>query len=156
MAEQTYPYDDDYFKYDYDTHRYVLTSNAILDDLNMNMSSLNPTESATKDNMSNVYLKRISDIIYRVIYRATTQPQYVEYLLAKCPSARNILKNAMEEQFLYMRARGDLSLYGNGAEAISPNVKDILEQPLTETGLSAVYRGQYSLIFYVDYTGNEY
>jgi len=166
---QTYPYDDDYMTYDFDTHKYILTNQAVLDDLNINLiTTLDPTNSASAQGNVQKFLKRISDIIYREIYKVSTNMYWVEYCMAKCPSARQKIKDAMEEQIESFMFNGDLSVYSGidmkkntvmpdiSNRILCANARAILEQPLIETGLPLLYSGFYNVYFTVDYTANEY
>lgn len=164
-----YPYDDDYMRYDYNTHRYVLTEKDVLDNLNINLSEvLDVTGSANRQSMVNKFLRYISNLVYREIYKVNMQKFIIEYILAKCPSAREQLKQAMEEQIEYFMFNGDISVYSGvdfkkntiapqtSDRVLAPNARDILTQPLLETKVPILYAGKYNMLFEPKYKEENY
>ena len=99
MAVKTYPYTDENMEYDYDNHRYVLTDKCVLDELNIDLiMRLNTRGSAVQQLQPKKFLKRVSAIVYTQIYRHNINNEVQEYILAKAPSARQIIKEAMLNQ----------------------------------------------------------
>lgn len=112
MANITYPYSDENMEYDYDSHRYVLTEKCVLDELNINLNSrLNNRGSANNQSVAKFILDEISSSIYLHIYASSNQDDLKEFLCAKCPSARKIIKDAMKQQLLYLLASGEIARY---------------------------------------------
>lgn len=160
---QTYPYDDEYMKYDYNKHRYILTPKCILDELNINLNErLNTRGANNKENYAQQVLDQISLQIYNFIYSHNSQWLFTQKILAKAPSARFVIKEAMKQQIMYFLMNGQIDKYSGvdlrkntalnpnsirGDIAIDPQAIIFLENPLQETGLSLLYRGRYMSIF---------
>lgn len=157
-----YPYSDELMYYDFKKHRYVLTTKCVLDELNTNLSArLNVKGAENAENYAQSILDQISLQVYNFIYQHNAQWLFVQKILAKCPSAREIIKEAMKQQVLYFLMNGQLDKYSGvdvrnnramdlrdlrGIGAIDPQTIIILEQPLAETRLSLLYRGRYNNI----------
>lgn len=165
----TYPYNDEYLKYDYENHKYILTEKACLDKLNINLGELlNLGGSANQEREINNFLEEISDFIYSQIYDYSSQWQIQEYQIAKCPSARDVIMKAMLKQIDYARLNGALYQY-SGVDVkkgtkmqdfsdryLSPMSKSILSKPLTETNVPLLYAGKYALVFKPNYQEENY
>lgn len=165
-----YPYSDEHLVYDYEEHKYRLTPKFVLDKLNVDLKArLNAKGSYSVENLAQNILDQISDEIYSFIYQHNMNNELQEFILAKCPSARDMIRNAMKEQVLYFLANGDLNQYsgvnlrsGQTMEnfydkAISPIAKNILAKQLKETGVSILYQGQYKPVFMCfDYEKDRY
>lgn len=160
----TYPYDDEYMKYDYDEHRYILTEKAVLDKNNTSLiERLNYGGEVNKERVANIFLDEVSYLLYNEIYDYSTQPYIQEYMIAKCPSARNIIMNAMLKQVDYVLVNGFLNQYsgvdfkknnkleGISGKFIAPLAKSLLSRPLIETKVPLLYAGKYAMIFEPDY-----
>lgn len=108
----TYPYNDENMIYDYEEHRYILTEDCVLRELNIDLSQrLNTKGSASKQDLPKQILNEVSISIYSEIYASSNQDELKEYLCAKCPSARKILKDAMKQQLLYLLTSGEVARY---------------------------------------------
>lgn len=164
MAENTtYPYSDEMMYYDYTKHRYILTAECVLQELNIDLADrLNTSGSNNKENTPKYILDIISMQIYNFIYSFSTKYLYVQWLLAKMPSARDILKECMKQQVLYFLINGQIDKYSGvdfrkntgielnrirGINAIDPMTYNMLQQPLYETGVSLLYTGRYPVLF---------
>lgn len=168
-----YPYSDELLYYDETQHRYVLTPKAVLYALNVNLADRlnNRGVNSAEDNASAV-LNQISLEIYNFIYKHNAQWLYVQKVLAKCPSAREVIKQAMIQQVAYFLVNGQIDKFNGvdlrsgrvidlrdirGYASIDPQAVTILEQPLVETGVSLLYRGRYSIPPFVpDYKEAKY
>lgn len=165
----TYPYNDEYMTYDFDEHRYILTPKAVLDKLNIDLiERLNPGGSATRERVPHQFLDEISDIIYSQIYDYSSQPSIQEYQIAKIPSARRVIMDAMLKQVDYSLVNGFLDQYsgidlkknskvdGLSSRYLAPRAKSKLSNPLIETGVPLLYAGKYSMIFKPHYEEEGY
>lgn len=164
-----YPYNDDYMVYDYDEHRYILTAQAVLEKLNIDLSTrLNIGGASNIENIANIFLNDISDIVYSEIYEYSSQPYIQEYQIAKIPSARKVIQKAMLRQVEYALVNGFLQQYSGidlkknnaldkmSGRYLSPLAKSVLSKPLIETGVPLLYAGKYSMIFKPDYDKGRY
>ena len=164
-----YPYDDNYMKYDYEEHRYILTEKAVLDKNNISLSErLNVAGAVNKASLPNKFLDEISEIVYTQIYDYSSQPEIQKYQLAKIPSARNIIMKAMLRQVDYALVNGFLDQYSGvdlrkGTKSpkfderyLCDRAKSILKNPLIETGIPILYCGKYPYIFKANYKKDNY
>lgn len=152
----TYPFDDLYMKYDYMFHRYVLTPKVVLDKLNEDLTKFSPANSANKERDAQIMLDNVSVEIYNYIYDGAENYLVQEFASAKCPSARNILMQAMLEQIKYFMFNGSISVYsgvdfkknvvGENAEGriVAPNARKILDRVIQELGVPLTYKGQFT------------
>lgn len=163
MADTTYPYSDEMMFYDYTKHRYILTPKCILEELNIDLAErLNTAGSNNQENAPKFILDLISMQIYNFIYSFSSKYLYVQWLLAKMPSARDILKECMKQQVLYFLINGQVDKYSGldfrknnalelgkirGLASIDPIAYTMLQQPLYETGVSLLYTGRYPVLF---------
>ena len=165
----TYPYDDEYMAYDYDEHRYILKPQATLDKLNLNLiERLNPGGAVDRARVPHQFLDEISDIVYSQIYDYSSQPLIQEYQIAKTPSARKVIMDAMLRQVDYSLVNGFLDQYsgidlkknskvdGLSGRYLAPRAKSKLSQPLIETGVPLLYAGKYSRVFKPHYEEEGY
>lgn len=103
-----FPYDDEYMKYDYRTHRYVLTEKAVLDELGENLDViLTNSDPVTR----NAFLKKISLSVYNYIKQQSASFEYIEYILAKDGRLRDTIKEMLVSQVEYMLADGAVADY---------------------------------------------
>lgn len=164
----TYPFDDEYMRYDYDEHRYILTERAVLDKLNINLyESLNSAGVVNKERAPQLFLDEISDFIYSQVYDYATQWEIKEYEMAKLPSARKNLMKAMLKQIDYVNTSGLLYQYcgidlkkntkidGMSGRFLAPLAKSALTKTL-ENGVPLLYAGKYPYIFKADYEKYNY
>lgn len=93
-----YPYDDEYMKYDYRMHKYVITDKAVMDLLGENLNTiLVDPEPTTK----NAFLREVSGSVYDYILSASQSPDYIEYILAKDGSLRQTIQDMLISQVKY-------------------------------------------------------
>lgn len=136
------PYSDPYLRYDFQSHRYVLTSEYVLEKMNRNLSEILAENGsyADKANEAEILLDRVSMLVYDFIYMTTLTPLKKERELALNKRNRNTLMLAMREQLVYMLTNGDVSQFSsvnvdNGAildpyamrqATIAPTAKEVL------------------------------
>lgn len=103
-----FPYDDEYMIYNYRMHRYVLTDKAVFDILGENLNViLVDAEPVTK----NAFLKKVSNTLYEYILSASQSPDYIEYIMAKDGSLREMIRDMLISQVEYMLANGAVDSY---------------------------------------------
>lgn len=159
-----YPYDDEYLVYDYDEHRYILTPKAVLDKLNLNLiERLNVGGAVNRERVPYQFLDEISDIVYTEIYNYSSQPEIQEYQIAKLPSARKVIMQAMLRQVDYALVNGFLDQYSGidlkknskvddlSSRYLAPRAKSVLSKPLLESKVPLLYAGKYAMIFTPNY-----
>ena len=163
-----YPYDDEFMVYDYEEHRYILTPQAIIQKLGVDLAELNFGGIANVEMASQLFLDEISDFIYNQIYDYSSQPYIQEWQIAKYPSARNVIMKAMLKQVDYVRVNGFLHQYSGvdlkknvanikmSDKFLAPMAKSVLTKPLIESGVPLMYAGKYSMIFKPKYEEEEY
>lgn len=108
MGNMTYPYDDLFMRYDRRTHRYVLTIKYLTDIAGIDVER-RTQNNVQNQNVVNAALDRISNLIYGYLAKHN-DAQTIKYVIAKCPSARAIIMDAMGAQAAYVFSVGDLTL----------------------------------------------
>lgn len=103
------PQNDYAMTYDKSRHRYILTTEDVLVNLNINLHAELRTNGLAADeaNEADKLLDRVSRIVYQHIYIHASSPRKMERRLALDPGLRDIIREAMEEQLLYILANGD-------------------------------------------------
>lgn len=103
------PQNDYAMTYDKSRHRYILTTEDVLVNLNINLHAELRTNGLAADeaNEADKLLDRVSRIVYQHIYSHASRPRKMERRLALDPGLRDIIREAMEEQLLYILANGD-------------------------------------------------
>ncbi len=155
--KQQFPYDDEIMKYDYTTHRYVLTEKGVLSELGESLDViLNATGDANPSTLAERLLKRVSQIVYTWLYKDTMGKEWLEYILAKYPPLREVVKHMLQAQLMYMLENGDIGLYSgvNVAKGqvmdiaamrdrarIAPDVEDLGIQIIPGLGICLKYAG---------------
>lgn len=150
------PFSDEQMKYDFEEHRYILTKEYVLKRSGIDLSKvLKPGFIDQPQQRVDNFLNQLSDEIYGWIYEHNADNDYQEYLLAKNPLLRNIIRNAMFQQVLYVLVNGDLNMYsgvnvksGQIADqrkmveaAIAPAAKRELNKIIPGIGLAITYQG---------------
>ena len=133
------PYNTDYMIFDEITGRYVLTSKAVLDNLGIDMNI------AAKDNANgvNAFLNRVSAFTYRKVHEYGVD-EFQDKIIATTEKGRELIQEAMLEQFFYMKNVGDLSLSLKQEERAlyaSDRVVEIFEAVIPEIRRSLIYVG---------------
>lgn len=140
-----YPYSDQYMTFDVATNRYILTEDYALEQLGINLSErVNERNSENAQIAVKRILRTVSNQIYNYIHLHCVNDMLRDVVIAKVPSARAIVQEAMGEQLVYMAMKGDLSRSTDKdkrALYIDENAKNILERQIPELGYSLLYRG---------------
>lgn len=153
-----YPFSDETMIYDTITHQYALTPEYFArvtgEDL---YTRLNTRGVVDRNAFAKNWLRNVSRVLYAYIYRSSTHTPFVEYLLAKTPELRDLLKDALVEQGLYMLANGDISKFSGVdirrgsvidrntliASAVSPIAVDILSRTFNPNLPCILYQGNW-------------
>lgn len=160
----TYPFDDTYMTYDAINHRYKLTQAAAKDLCNVNLETeLDLSGLPNAGNMADQYLDNVSMQIYQYIYSCAANLYAAEYDLAKEARLRNVIKDAMRYQLIYMVANGDLTSvsgvnFRNGQVMDLNAIQKASIAPLARNILinSGICYTGYSPAFTPDYEGEAY
>lgn len=155
---QTYPYDDKVMKYDYKTHRYVLTEKGVLNELGENLQLILDTGGdANPSTLADRFLKKISQTVYLYLYSDSMNEQWLEYILATYPPLRDWVQEMLLAQVLYTLVNNFVSDYsgvniarGNamdinalrGRAKIADEVEEIANRFIPGLGYSLKYTGQ--------------
>lgn len=140
-----YPYSDEMMKYDFKVHRYILTEKCVFEELNIDMSERIRRGAINKQGMIGNLLNLASQHVYNFIHQHNNT-QAVNYIMAKTPTARDVLKEAMKSQLMYLLSVGDLSISVDNEKRklwFSETAKLALNAVLPETGTTLLYRGGY-------------
>ncbi len=156
---QKFPYSDNEMTYDYAKHRYVLTIDYVRNVLGVDLTAeYNTNNSVTSPIVLKSFLDNASSEVYNYLY-AHNNTKTIQYIIAKCESARAIIKEALSKQVLYTVFNGDLGFSSKKEEqemSLSKYAKEILDnQEVSETGTTLTYVGPYSFNA-PDYKKGEY
>ena len=141
---QTYPYDDANMKFDNLTKRYVLTEQCLISmgiDLRGRLAG---RKAITPDLLINQVLETVTDQIYAFIHSHSADNARQDYIIAKIPSARMIIYQALKKQVVYLLNVGDLTNSAKEEEqrnAINVVARQILNTTIHEIGCSILYAG---------------
>jgi hypothetical protein len=122
-GELTYPLTDDLMKYDKVRHRYVLTRYGVELVTGINLERQVNAAVGQTSNMADFYLRMVSDKIYNYVYSKADNKPLLEYVMAKSPTARQMLFDAMIAQTLFFITNGDISQF-SGVNIKNGNVID--------------------------------
>lgn len=146
MEEITYPYNDDYMIFDESINRYVLTEKCITDKLGIDIAGrINARNAVNQQAMISRLLRLVSDHVYNFIHEHNVNTEKQDRFIAKVPSLRRIVQEAMEEQFLYVSQVGDLSRSPDKEKRLiymDEQAKMILGRIVPELGFSILFTGR--------------
>ena len=141
----TYPYSDEYMTFDERTNRYILTEKCAFDKLGLDISeTLNDRNATNQQSALKRVLRQVSNTVYHYIHQYNLRTDLQDFIIAKVPSARAIIQEAMEEQLLYMAMKGDLSRSTDKEKrslGMDENAKGALERFMPELGICILYTG---------------
>lgn len=150
-AKPIYPYDDEYMIFDKKSGRYILTEKCVLDKIGIDLSGrINERNAINPTALIQSYLKRTSNMVYNYIHQHNDS-RIQDLLIAKIPSLRRIIQEALEDQFLYVATVGDVSRSTDKdrrAMSIDENCKADLLQDVPELGTTILYTGDLSRWIY--------
>lgn len=157
----SFPYSSDDMTYSTETHRYTLTPEYVLKETGITLQQvLNPGLMSQPQQVAQIFLEKISKSIYKYIYETNRENYKQEYLLAKLPTLRKIIREAMLQQVLYVLNNGDLAIYSGvnvktgqimdlrqlQQAGISPDAKRELDTQLPEIQVAITYQGQLPIL----------
>lgn len=136
-----FPYSDEYLYYDTVSHRYILTENYV-------MAKFSKTLISKYKSSLPLILDRVSALVYGYIHEHNDSLMQ-DYIIAKTQGGRDIIREAMSNQFTYMCIVGDLSMSSDNnkrANYIDITAKNSLLKTIPEIGTTILYTG--SLCYY--------
>lgn len=135
---ETYPKKDEYMVYDFKAHRYVLTLKYVTDVLGIDLENrINSNGAVNGQAIINRILNTASVHVYNYVFEHNINRRAQEWIIAKCPSAREIVMQAMGEQLAYLLTVGDLTRSTKASERanyMDMQAKSILDQDVCEIG----------------------
>ena len=131
-----FPLSDNDMIYDYTKHRYILTTDYAINALGIDLvEKMGGVRAVNATGALNALLDiRLSLRLYSIIY-SHNDKELMEWILAKSPSARKVLLEAMSQQLLHMVTYGE-----DEKHWVSPEAYAVLLQPIDETKKSVLYR----------------
>lgn len=140
-----YPYSDHYMTFDETSNRYILTEQYALEQLGINLAErVNERNSNNQQIAVKRILRTVSNQIYNYIHLHCVNDALRDVVIAKVPSARAIVQEAMGEQLVYMALKGDMSRSTEKDKRelfIDENAKNILLRQIPELGYSLLFTG---------------
>jgi hypothetical protein len=143
-----YPLIDEHMNYDYENHRYVLTSKFVFDNYGVMLTNLMIDEQLVLP-----FLKLVSVQVYNFIHKHNVNNLLQDFIIAKTKNGRRIIKEAMEQQFIYVLSMGDISRMQEEVRKtawLDVNAEEILGQTIPEIRSSILYTGNLKLFSTVD------
>lgn len=141
-----YPYSDDYMRFDDVTKQYVLTETALMSKGINLRARLEENTTVIPDTVIENVVQTASDMIYQYIHMHNIDNEMQDYIIAKVPSARQVIYRAMLYQVMYVCNVGNLYLSKEKADrdaAIDVLAIQILNTTLPEVGRSVLYTGSW-------------
>ena len=148
MNTFTNPVSDDTMVYNKQEKRYILTENYVRE-RGIDLSLILDTEhSPEPSKVPELFLDRISMLVYNNIYSYGRQREDKEYLLACNENLRPVIRDAMIERISYIYSSGDLSVKGGAIieQGTRIETQDLIASPVEEDMLRSVgilHRGKY-------------
>jgi hypothetical protein len=133
------PYSDSYMIYNNSDHHYILTEKCALESLGINLKERTKNEVAIKR-----VLRLASTQVYGFIHEHNTNNDLQDFIIAKTESGRKIIREAMEEQLLYLTLGGDISRvhdWQKQAMFLDSSAKRVLYRTIPEIGTTVCYTG---------------
>jgi hypothetical protein len=164
IYQNEYPISAEDMVYNKDKHMYILNADYIKQNTGIDLTLMvNSPYVVDKATAVNNLLADISMQLYLFIYNHNMRyKDYIEYLLAKSPKARDMIREALMKQVSYIVRNGKINesvvinvsynqnnAYApieelRGDRAIHPEAIMILSEPI-ENGLKILYSGNYWL-----------
>lgn len=145
-AKRIFPYDDEYMIFDELTGRYVLTEKYITDVLAVDLDTrITERTTINPQGMKKQLLRLASNHVYNFIHEHNVDNRRQDCFIAKVPSLRKIIMQAMGEQFIYISVVGDLSRSTDSAKRavwFDTQAANTLSQIVPELGMSILYTGR--------------
>lgn len=125
----TYPYSDNNMRYDYSSHRYVLTSDGVRSLLAINIETEFRTDIA---NSKEAFLNLVSLQTYNIIHNYSVDNSMQDYVISKTESGRKMICEAMCQRLLFLVTREDM---------YAESFNSIINRSLPEIGCTITYAG---------------
>lgn len=135
------PYSDEYLTYDFNTHHYILTEKAMLELANENL-----TVKLKDKNDVQPFLRQVSTQVYNFIHQHNACDLLQDYVIATTEKGRQIIRDAMIQQAVYVLANGNLRKAPEKEKRelwFDPDAEDILLQVIPEIGTTILYTGSF-------------
>ena len=147
----TEPFDDNQMTYSTDKKRYTLTADYV-SNMGIDLSLiLNTEQSSIPELVSDLFLDRVSLLVYNNIYSYGREKKNKQYLLACDPELRDVIRDAMMERIAYIVDSGDMSTKTGALiqQGTRVEVGDLVASPqelniLRSAGI--LHRGKYYFI----------
>lgn len=146
------PVSDSTMVYDKDKHRYILTEDYVRGQ-GIDLSLILDTEHSPEPNkVPDLFLERVSFIVYNNIYSYGRQRKAKEYMLACNSEFRPIIRDAMMERIAYIYSSGDMSTKAGAIieQGTRVETRDLIPSPEEEDLLRSaglLHRGE----FFINY-----
>ena len=134
------PYSDEFMTFNEETKHYELTEQCALKELGINLRERSKNDVAIQR-----FLRLASSQVYRFIHEHNTDNDYQDHIIANTESGRKIIKEAMQEQLIYLSMVGDISRVHDlqkRALYIDDNAKAVLYRTIPEIGTTICYTGR--------------
>lgn len=139
------PYSDDNMTFDENVGQYVLTEKAIMENCAIDLRSrLTESGAISPDLIIGRLVRTVSDMVYGYIHKFNVNNPKQDRIIATVPSARTMIRRAMEYQAEHVMLVGNLTYSEKPEErqnAINELCKSVLETVLPELGRSILYSG---------------
>lgn len=139
------PYSDEYMIYDERRRRYVLTEQALTELCAVDLRSrISETSTVNPETVINRLLVTVSDMVYQFIHEHNANNAAQDRLIATVPELRDIIREAMVYQAVYVMNVGNLYLSTDPTEraaAIDVLAQSILGNEVKGLGISVLYAG---------------
>lgn len=142
------PFSDNYMIFK--DGRYQLTEESLIQmgiDLRARLAA---SKAVAPEYTINMILETVTDTVYEYIHKFNSDTNAQDRIIATYPSARKIIKKALEHQAYYLISLGDqaLTLDDNKIRhMVSPHAKNTLERTIPELGVPIVYIGEWRWTF---------
>ena len=136
-----FPYSDEYLYYDTVSHRYILTENYV-------MAKFGKVLASKYKGSLPLILDRVSALVYGYIHEHNDSVMQ-DFIIAKTQGGRDIIREAMSNQFTYMSIVGDFSTSSDDnkrTKYLDITAKNSLLKTIPEIGTTILYTG--SLCYY--------
>ena len=142
----TYPYNDEDLRYDYAAHRYILTLDYVSNKLGIDIQSrIASNKGINSTIIIDSLLNNTSIQIYNYLFGHNNK-RTIEFIIAKAPSARDIIRDAMSAQLVYLLSVGDMTKSLEDSKRsmwLDMTARAILNnQEVEETGVTLTYTGR--------------
>lgn len=164
------PYSDELMTYDFTTHKYYLTENAVYVELGINFGLIPNGNDANPSTMAQRFIKKVTNNVYRYLFADIYNAPWTEFELACVADLRSVIYQMLLAQAEY-NANSGFSETFNGVDIykgysldrsklkeaqISPVVEELSFQGQRSIGRCLKYAGAYGGTppSYIDETGN--